>query len=227
MWYHADPKWGNYHETVTLRVLLISPSKIMEKLIKFFLRFWSQYKENLNNFDLNDWDYSISMKLFEASFGLKKCSLLKIVQIVSLCQSQYLFSYNKMYNYINILSLHKNLIEHLNAEVVLQTITSVSLALEWIRHTFLYSRVMKNPKHYGEFIAMLSNNFRIIVYHYQLHNFKYTPLQWNCLEQVQHYKEAKCVSDLSLTCGCCFFFGHLWHEKFVVRQRIDHRANST
>jgi ATP-dependent DNA helicase HFM1/MER3 len=46
-------------------------------------------------------------------------------------------------------SLHNNLIEHLNAEVVLGTITDVSVALEWLRSTFLYIRVMKNPKHYG------------------------------------------------------------------------------
>ena len=48
------------------------------------------------------------------------------------------------------LSLHHNLIEHLNAEVVLNTISDVSIALEWLRSTFFYVRVKKNPKHYGE-----------------------------------------------------------------------------
>ena len=46
-------------------------------------------------------------------------------------------------------SLHDHLIEHLNAEIVLNTISDVSVALEWIKSTFLYIRVMKNPKHYG------------------------------------------------------------------------------
>ncbi|XP_061171634.1 probable ATP-dependent DNA helicase HFM1 [Saccostrea echinata] len=46
-------------------------------------------------------------------------------------------------------SLHKNLIEHLNAEIVLHTINDISIAMEWIRYTFLYIRVMKNPKNYG------------------------------------------------------------------------------
>ncbi len=46
-------------------------------------------------------------------------------------------------------SLHRNLVEHLNAEIVLETISDVSVALEWVRSTFLYIRVMKNPKHYG------------------------------------------------------------------------------
>ncbi|XP_071159837.1 probable ATP-dependent DNA helicase HFM1 [Mytilus edulis] len=46
-------------------------------------------------------------------------------------------------------SLHKHLVEHLNAEIVLNTINDISIAMEWIRYTFLYIRVMKNPKHYG------------------------------------------------------------------------------
>ncbi|XP_067665183.1 probable ATP-dependent DNA helicase HFM1 [Haliotis asinina] len=46
-------------------------------------------------------------------------------------------------------SLHKHLIEHLNAEVVLHTITDMALAVEWIRHTFLYVCIMQNPTHYG------------------------------------------------------------------------------
>ncbi|KAL1280229.1 hypothetical protein QQF64_014829 [Cirrhinus molitorella] len=46
-------------------------------------------------------------------------------------------------------SLHTNLVEHLNAEIVLQTISDVNMALDWIRSTFLYIRALKNPKHYG------------------------------------------------------------------------------
>ncbi|XP_053095550.1 probable ATP-dependent DNA helicase HFM1 [Pangasianodon hypophthalmus] len=46
-------------------------------------------------------------------------------------------------------SLHTNLVEHLNAEIVLYTISDVNMALDWIRSTFLYIRALKNPKHYG------------------------------------------------------------------------------
>lgn len=46
-------------------------------------------------------------------------------------------------------SLHSNLVEHLNAEVVLHTINNVNMALDWIRSTFLYIRALKNPTHYG------------------------------------------------------------------------------
>ncbi|XP_027693877.1 probable ATP-dependent DNA helicase HFM1 [Vombatus ursinus] len=54
-------------------------------------------------------------------------------------------------------SLHKHLIEHLNAEVVLHTITDVNVALEWIRSTLLYIRALKNPAHY-DFPSGLDKN---------------------------------------------------------------------
>ena len=49
-----------------------------------------------------------------------------------------------------ISSLHKNLIEHLNAEIALGTIPHVPVAIEWIKATFLYVRILKNPRHYGK-----------------------------------------------------------------------------
>ncbi|GFN76875.1 ATP-dependent DNA helicase mer3 homolog, partial [Plakobranchus ocellatus] len=61
-------------------------------------------------------------------------------QLNSFCQTA---------THIYLILLHKNLIEHLNAEIVLQTISDMSLVVEWIRHTFLYVRVMKNPRYYG------------------------------------------------------------------------------
>lgn len=45
--------------------------------------------------------------------------------------------------------LQKCLAEHLNSEIVLQTITDLSIAVQWIKSTFLYVRVTKNPAHYG------------------------------------------------------------------------------
>uniref|UniRef100_A0A3Q3IGD2 DNA 3'-5' helicase n=1 Tax=Monopterus albus TaxID=43700 RepID=A0A3Q3IGD2_MONAL len=57
--------------------------------------------------------------------------------------------YMKLMNGMEIIeSLHSHLVEHLNAEIVLQTISNVNMALDWIRSTFLYIRALKNPKHY-------------------------------------------------------------------------------
>jgi ATP-dependent DNA helicase HFM1/MER3 len=41
------------------------------------------------------------------------------------------------------------LVEHLNAEIALETIKNIDMALEWLKSTFLWVRVHKNPQHYG------------------------------------------------------------------------------
>ncbi|XP_069795276.1 probable ATP-dependent DNA helicase HFM1 isoform X2 [Narcine bancroftii] len=71
--------------------------------------------------------------------------------VVIMTRNQTKDKYTQMLNgaYTIESSLHKHLIEHLNAEIILNTITDVNVALEWIRSTFLYIRALKNPIHYG------------------------------------------------------------------------------
>ncbi|XP_070701535.1 probable ATP-dependent DNA helicase HFM1 [Pempheris klunzingeri] len=59
--------------------------------------------------------------------------------------------YMKLMNGMEIIesSLHSHLVEHLNAEIVLQTVSDVNMALDWIRSSLLYIRALKNPTHYG------------------------------------------------------------------------------
>lgn len=45
--------------------------------------------------------------------------------------------------------LHNHLIEHLNSEIVSQTITNMDLAGIWIRSSYLYIRATQKPLHYG------------------------------------------------------------------------------
>jgi ATP-dependent DNA helicase HFM1/MER3 len=45
-------------------------------------------------------------------------------------------------------TLHRNLIEHLNAEIGLGTVHDLSSAKKWLSSTFLYVRLGRNPKHY-------------------------------------------------------------------------------
>lgn len=44
--------------------------------------------------------------------------------------------------------LHLNLIDHLNAEIGLGTITDVESAMKWLMGTFFFVRLHKNPVHY-------------------------------------------------------------------------------
>ncbi|CAE6451269.1 unnamed protein product [Rhizoctonia solani] len=45
-------------------------------------------------------------------------------------------------------TLHGNLTEHINSEIGLDTIKSVDSARQWLRKTFLFRRIQKNPAHY-------------------------------------------------------------------------------
>lgn len=47
------------------------------------------------------------------------------------------------------LSLHENLIEHINSEITLETVDSLSAVMHWLRSTFLFIRLQKNPAHYA------------------------------------------------------------------------------
>lgn len=45
--------------------------------------------------------------------------------------------------------LHRNMIEHVNAEVALRTIQNFHTALEWVKTTFFWIRLQQCPRHYG------------------------------------------------------------------------------
>ncbi|EEE57380.1 hypothetical protein OsJ_07540 [Oryza sativa Japonica Group] len=40
-------------------------------------------------------------------------------------------------------------VEHLNAEIVQLTVSDITLAIEWLKCSYLYIRIKKNPQHYG------------------------------------------------------------------------------
>jgi len=46
-------------------------------------------------------------------------------------------------------SLHKSMIEHINAEVCLRTIVNIRVAIDWLKSTFLFVRMKRNPAFYG------------------------------------------------------------------------------
>lgn len=46
-------------------------------------------------------------------------------------------------------TLHKNLIEHMNAEASLKTFHDAESVLSWLQSTFLYIRIFRNPVHYS------------------------------------------------------------------------------
>lgn len=77
-------------------------------------------------------------------------------------------------------SLHLHLPEYLNSEIVLYTITDLSVAMEWICNTFLYVRAMKNPKYYG--LDPSGNRFKIE-----------KGLELMCLKEINGLKKAELI----------------------------------
>ncbi|XP_025088893.1 uncharacterized protein LOC112560994 isoform X5 [Pomacea canaliculata] len=71
--------------------------------------------------------------------------------VVIMTKGQFKEKYQMLVNGTQVIEsmLHKGLIEHVNAEVVLQTITNKSDAMTWLSNTFLHVRFAKNPQHYG------------------------------------------------------------------------------
>lgn len=69
---------------------------------------------------------------------------------VIMTRSEKVKAYEKMLSGQDVLEscLHLNLIEHLNAEIGLGTVTDLYSAKRWLAGTFLYVRLQQNPEHY-------------------------------------------------------------------------------
>ncbi|KAJ6531293.1 hypothetical protein B0H19DRAFT_1242397 [Mycena capillaripes] len=70
---------------------------------------------------------------------------------IILCESELENKYRELVQGKTIVesSLHTNLSEHINSEIGLGTITNVRSAKEWLRSSFLFQRIQKNPAHYA------------------------------------------------------------------------------
>lgn len=67
-----------------------------------------------------------------------------------MCEPQLVSKYQALTQGKTVLesSLHHNMLEHLNSEIALGTISSLQSAKSWLRNSFLYQRLQKNPSHY-------------------------------------------------------------------------------
>lgn len=68
-----------------------------------------------------------------------------------MCEPQLVGKYQELSQGKTVLesSLHHNMLEHLNSEIALGTITSVQSAKNWLRSSFLYQRLQQNPSYYA------------------------------------------------------------------------------
>ncbi|KAF9516347.1 hypothetical protein BS47DRAFT_677419 [Hydnum rufescens UP504] len=70
---------------------------------------------------------------------------------IILCESTLEAKYNSLISGQTILEscLHQNLIEHFTSEICLGTISDIRTAKTWLRNSFLFQRLQRNPSHYS------------------------------------------------------------------------------
>lgn len=68
-----------------------------------------------------------------------------------ICEAALKHKYDALVHGTTVLesSLHLNLAEHLNSEISMGTIRDIESAKSWLRSSFLYQRVKKNPAFYA------------------------------------------------------------------------------
>jgi len=73
---------------------------------------------------------------------------------IILCESSATGRYQQLLAGLSVLesNLHKHLIEHIVSEVNLGTITNSAAATTWLRNSFFFQRIQRNPSHYASVI---------------------------------------------------------------------------
>lgn len=99
--------------------------------------------------------------------GFRNISMLDVLQIFGRAgRPQYdkvgggeayiITEHNNLNHYLSLLTkqlpiesqFHTDLSNHLNAEIVLGSVTNIDEAVNWLQYTYLYVRMLRNPKHY-------------------------------------------------------------------------------
>lgn len=73
---------------------------------------------------------------------------------IILCDATMQLKYEQLLSGMTVLesNLHKNLVEHIASEVSLGTITDMVTAKTWLRNSFFFQRIQKNPSHYASIV---------------------------------------------------------------------------
>ncbi|KAF8844441.1 P-loop containing nucleoside triphosphate hydrolase protein [Paxillus ammoniavirescens] len=110
------------------------------------------------------WDFPFSIRIYQNG-EMREYSDLDVMQMMGragrpqfddegvaiiLCETGLEHKYRALAQGTTTLesSLHQNLAEHLNSEISLGTISNVETAKDWLRRSFLFRRIQKNPRHY-------------------------------------------------------------------------------
>ncbi|EFC48856.1 predicted protein, partial [Naegleria gruberi] len=105
-------------------------------------------------------------KIYQSGTGYKEYPSMNVLQMIGragragfeeaglaliLTESNMAETYQNLANnnYVIESTLHKYIFEHLNAEICLQSVRDLTESTYWLKSTFLYARLQKNPEYYG------------------------------------------------------------------------------
>ncbi|EAU88744.2 ATP-dependent DNA helicase MER3 [Coprinopsis cinerea okayama7 len=128
---------------------------------------------------------------------------------VIMCESELAPKYEALTQGTTVLesSLHRNLAEHINSEIGLGTITSIESAKAWLRESFLFQRLQKNPSWYS-----IDNENGDATWQERLDN-----VVLKSIEQLQANKLVQFKSGSSLKTLASTEYGEIM-SKFYIRQ---------
>ena len=111
---------------------------------------------------------------------------------------------NKIDNYVKMMSneqdieshLHTNLDDCLNAEISIGTVTTTTEAIQWIKFTYLWIRLKRNPRHYGVDMKSLQEDPGLNAYLFKLVSDTFHRL--NSYKLVKYFTKADQVSTTDM-----------------------------
>lgn len=118
-------------------------------------------------------------------------------------------------------NFHQNLVDNLNAEVSLGTVTSVAEAVEWLSYTYLFVRMRKNPQAYGIKYSALTDDSSLAGYRRELVIHAAQQLDKARMVRFEPRSESLDSTNLGRTASH-FYIKHATMERF--NELIEHRA---
>ena len=135
---------------------------------------------------------------------------------------------NKVDDYVQMMSNEKDIESHLhlkledclNAEIAIGTVTNISEAIQWLKFTYLWIRLKRNPRHYGVDIQTLRDDPNMSMFMFDLVSNACSRL--HSFRMIKYHKNTDQVSTTSLgRIGSSYYVGAKTMDFFQKNIGID------
>jgi ATP-dependent DNA helicase HFM1/MER3 len=140
--------WVEYNDLDIIQMIgraVSHPSQYLEKSSAYHGSRHTSYRDVRNSV------FCLILTHSHCTSDLSRFNVDKEGVAIILCESTLEAKYNSLISGQTILEscLHQNLIEHFTSEICLGTISDIRTAKTWLRNSFLFQRLQRNPSHYS------------------------------------------------------------------------------